>query len=252
TDSPAASSAAQLAADQAAIDQAEADLLQARTERAQARVVAPISGRVASVDVEPGDSVAAADAAAVIVNGSGVVVETSVPETRIRQVRVGQTVHVTPLGSTTAAAGTVTAISLGADTSSGTASYAVTVSVPDPDVSLPTGSEAELEIVTGSADDVVTVPASAVTRAGDAATVRVLGSDGMLTLKPVTLGLVGSRTAEIASGLAAGDRVVLAVLDQEVTGASTQTGMGGPMRVGPVDGTMGGPMQGGPPVVQQG
>ena len=236
-DDTAGISAARLATDQAAIDHAEADLVEARATLAQARIVAPIGGRVAAFDVSRGDPVSASDVVATIVSGSGVVIETTVPESRIRQVHVGQKVRVTPSGASSRAGGVVSAIGLTADSSSGTPSYVVTVAVADPDDSLPAGSRATLEVVIASSKGVVTVPVSAVSSEGGSDgtdgtdTVRVL-ENGEITAKPVTLGIVGRTHVEVTDGLVTGDAVVLADLDQEVTGTGTDLGgrvtFGGP------------------------
>ena len=118
----------------------------------------------------------------------------------------------------------------------------VTVAVANPDVSLPAGSWATLEIVTGSAKRVVTVPVSAVSADGDTHTVRVL-ENGKLIVKTITVGIVGKTLAEVADGLETGAEVVLADLDEEVTGAGTDTGgrvtFGGPD--GFEDSVIGGP-----------
>jgi len=238
-----APTAAQLAADQAQIDRAEADLLTAQSELDQATVVAPTAGQVVRVDPAPGDAVAAGDEAAVVVSGSGAVVTTTIGENDIRKVEVGQRVLVTPPGSKRSDIGTVTSIGLTADSSSGTASYDVTVAVANLKVPLPTGSSASLEIVIGRAADAVTVPVSAVEGTGDVAVVRVF-QHGVLTPTPVTVGLVGARTVEIADGLEAGDQVVLADLEAPITGASDQLG-GGPTLMGP-EMRMEGPAGGGP------
>jgi hypothetical protein len=85
--------------------------------------------------------------------------------------------------------------------------------------------------VTGTVDRVVTVPSSAVQKVGTVSLVRTLDG-GQLTSTPVTVGTVGSRRTEITKGVAAGTKVVLADLDQAVTGASTSlrpsNGFGGP------------------------
>jgi len=228
TDTPSASgsdatsgtvTAAQLAADQAQIEQARADLVDARQQLRQAVLRSTRSGRVVALDLAKGDSVAAGDTVATVVGGRAVTIETTVAESRIGQVKVGQKVRVTTPGETETAEGTVTAIGLVADSSSGTASYPVTVSVEDPAISLPAGSQAMLAIVVATATDVVTVPTSAVTRRGDGAVVQTW--DGStVSRKTVTIGTVGAREVEITAGLDAGDRVVLADIDQGISGAS--------------------------------
>lgn len=237
-------SAARLASDQAAIEKAQADLVDARQQLRQAVLRSTRSGRVVSVPVTAGDRVSAGDVGAVVVGGRAVTVVASVAQDKISRVAVGEHVRVTTPGQSGAADGTVSAIGLVADSSSGTPSYAVTVTVEDPAISLPAGSQALLGIVVATAKDVVTVPTSAITRRGTQATVRTW--DGhTLTRKTVTLGTVGARQVEITAGLAAGDRVVLADIDQPITGAANSVNDRGGFS-GPVNFKGGGP--GGPPV----
>lgn len=238
-------SAATLAADQAEIERARADLVDARQQLAQAVLRSTRSGIVRSLTVHEGDEVAAGDAVAVVVGGRAVTVATSVSESKIGQVEVGQAVRVSMPGESGRAEGRVTAIGLVADRSSGTATYAVTVTVEDPAIALPTGSQALLDIVVANAKDVVTVPLSAVTRRGDQATVQTWDGTSLST-RTVTTGTVGDREVEVTQGLSAGDAVVLADIDQDITGAADsindRSGFGRvPVRIGGPGGT------GGPP-----
>jgi len=239
--------AARLAADQASIDQAAAGLVEAKQALKRATLTATRSGRIASVGVAVGDSVSAGDAVAVVVGGRAVTVTGAVTATQVGQVAVGQSVRVTTPGSDRAATGTVSAVGLVGDASSGSTTYPVTVLVEDPAISLPTGSRAMLAIVVSTAEDVVTVPISAVSRTGGAAVVRV-ERDGELSAQPVTLGAVGATRVAITEGLSAGATVALADLGRAITDASTSVGnrFGGPGGARGVV-VVGGP--GGPPDV---
>jgi HlyD family secretion protein len=212
--------AATLARDQASIDTARADVISARQGVDQAVVRAPITGTVVEVAPAVGDAVSAGDTAAVVTDGTSLLVGTTVTETKIRDVKVGQVARVRTPGSSVVSSGTVSTIGVTADATSGTASYPVTIAVPTPKAVLPSGSSVQVEIVVGTAEDVVTVPSSAVTKIGTRAIVRTLVK-GQLTPVPVTLGLVGARRTAVTKGLSAGTRVVLADLGQAVTGAST-------------------------------
>lgn len=213
--------AARLASDQAQIEQARADLVTAEQARAQATLRSTRSGKVVALEVGVGDAVTAGTPEITVVGGKAVTVVGTATETQLDQLEVGQTVRVTVPGSSTAAAGRLTAIGLVADTSSGSTSYPFTVTVDDPSIALPTGSRALLQVVLSTADDVVTVPTSAVTRTGEAAVVQVLNGT-KVTRTDVTLGAVGTRTVEITSGLSAGQKVVLAAIDDPIKGADSE------------------------------
>lgn len=237
--------AARLAADQAEIEQAEADLVEARQQRRQAVVRSTRAGRVVSLPATLGAEVAAGDPAAVVVGGMAVTIQAVVPESKIAQVQVGQPVRVTVPGTTGTAEGTVSAIGLVADSSTGTASYPVTVTVEEPAIPLPAGSQALLAVVVSTASDVVAVPTSAVTRRDDGASVQVWdGTES--SRRTVTLGVVGARTVEVTDGLEAGERVVLADLDAAITDAADSINDRGGFGGVPVFRMGSGP--GGPPV----
>ncbi|MCZ4498755.1 MAG: hypothetical protein JWQ74_1308 [Marmoricola sp.] len=212
--------AARLASDQADIEQADADLVTAQQARSQAKLRSTRSGKVAALDAAVGNAVSAGDTVVTVIGGQAVTVLGSVTEAKVGLVKAGQKVRVTVPGKATAADGVVTAIALTADTSSGSTSYPVTVTVEDPTIALPAGSQASLTIVLSTAKDVVTVPLSAITRVGEGAVVRVWDGKA-LTRKQVTLGATGSRTVAISSGLTAGTEVVLAAIDDPISGASS-------------------------------
>jgi HlyD family secretion protein len=241
------SSAAKLAADQAAIEQARAELVAARQQLSRAVLRSTRSGTVRSLALAKGDEVSAGDVVAVVVGGRAVTVKAMVAESKIGQVKVGQPVRVSTPGESGTADGTVTAIGLVADSSSGTASYAVTVTVEDPTIALPSGSQALLEIVVATVADVVTVPLSAITRRGDRSFVQTWNGT-TVSSRAVTVGTVGVREVEVTDGLSAGDEVVIADIDEDVTGASDTINDRGGFNRAPVFRTGPGGAGGGPPV----
>jgi RND family efflux transporter MFP subunit len=234
-----APTAATIAADQAAVDTAEADLLAAQQSLSRATLTAPIAGTVASVSAAAGDPVSAGSPVVVLLGSGAAVVEASVPVERIAEVAVGQAVTVTPSGGR-GLAGEVTRIGKLADDSADAVAYPVTVTVDEPGSALPAGSTARADIVVGSATGVLTVPTSAV----HGRTVTVLAGE-QATQRDVTLGAVGPLRTEITGGLTAGERVVLADLDEPLPSAGDQQ-----LRPGGLVVDGGGPRRGGPPVRQ--
>lgn len=217
--------AARLASDQASIEEADAAVVAARQNRAQATLRSTRAGTVVALDASVGDAVSAGSTVATVVGGTAVTITGTVTESQVDSVEVGQAVRVSVPGVARSTAGRVTAIGLVADSSSGTTSYPVTVTVEDPAIALPAGSRALMTIVLDTAEHVVTVPTSAVSRRGTGATATatVRTWDGStLSRTTVRLGAVGAREVAVTSGLKAGDRVVLADLDQAITGASTE------------------------------
>ncbi len=214
-----------------AVARAKATLLQAQQELASAQedlskatLVAPISGTVGLVGLSTGDS---ASAGSITIVGSGSAVVTfELPLTTRELVKVGQSVTVTPAGSTKALTGKITAIASlqTSGTSGDTSTYTTTVAVSDAAGLLATGAKASVTIPVKSVTGVVRVPASAVTPTGaGTATVQVVDSANATSASSVTVqtGAVGGGWVQITSGLDAGTLVVLADTTAEIPSNTT-------------------------------
>jgi len=242
-------SAADIVADRAAIDVAEQDVDIAKSQLALVTLTSPISGTVAAVDLAKGDSVQAGSTTAVItvVGGTGYTVSTTVPLGSIDVVKVGQSAAVTVRSTDEALTGTVSSIGVtNVSTSSSTPSYAVDLEV-DSDTQLYDGSSAQVRIEVAGGAKVLTVPTSAVHMDGSQASVQVLSGDTVKSVD-VTRGAVGSELTEITKGLTAGQKVVLADLNEPMESGDDSSSSGLSGLGGSSDQQGGaGSFQGGPP-----
>ncbi|GIU86479.1 MAG: hypothetical protein KatS3mg009_0994 [Acidimicrobiia bacterium] len=238
-----AASPERLAALQAAVDAAAADLFVAVAARAQTAIVSPIDGTVVTVGFAPGDEVTAGSTTAtIVIDGDGGFEATAlVGVDDLPDVEVGQSATVTPDGSGSAIAGEVVRVGLVPVDAGGGAAYPVTIALPGSADGLRHGSVASVSIVVGGAGRVLAVPTSAVLPADGGHRVRVLDG-GEVEEVEVEVGAVGPDRTEIRAGLAAGDVVVLADLDEPLPGTATDGEAG---RVGGPPG--GWPPAGGPP-----
>ncbi len=91
---------------------------------------------------------------------------------------------------------------------------------------------AEVNIVLGAADNVLTIPSTALEGLGTDGhyTVRVVQPDGSAKNTAVTVGLNNKISAEIKSGLSEGDRVVIG--QGSGTTTASKRGPGGPPPMG--------------------
>lgn len=240
---PTAPSDGAIAEDRAAIDQAEAELLSAERALAAAVLRAPRAGTVVALPVQAGDAVEAGSTVATVVGKGATTVSTSATVEQVKRLAVGQPATVTVPG-VEPLSGTVSDIALLPSSGTDETTYPVTITL-NGGGGLPTGSTAGAAVVVATADDVVTVPASAVKDGS----VQVVGNGDPVEHK-VTVGAVGATTIEVG-GIDAGTRVVLA--DRQADLPSTQNqGPGG------LGGFGGGPRQefrapaGGPVVVEIG
>jgi RND family efflux transporter MFP subunit len=83
------------------------------------------------------------------------------------------------------------------------------VDVANPKLELVPGMYAYASITTDQAHDVVVAPVQAIDRKDDKTTVLVVGADGTLELRPVTLGLESPDRVEVRKGLRPGDLAVI-------------------------------------------
>jgi HlyD family secretion protein len=93
----------------------------------------------------------------------------------------------------------------------------VVVAIDDPPLSLGDGFRLDARIVVWSAESVLSVPASALVRAGGGWEVFVV-SDGRAARRPVRVGRLGGASAQVLDGLVAGDEVICYPSDKVADG----------------------------------
>jgi RND family efflux transporter MFP subunit len=189
-----------------------------------ATLTSPIDGVVIAVNVAPGFDAPAG--AAIEIASNDLSVTTNVVEGDLADIKIGQAANVTvdAVGSTIE--GVVTDISpVAADSSSGVVQYPVTVALKNVPATARPGMSADVAITIASAQNVVTVPASALQGADGDYAVMTLATDGTPQRIPVQVGLVTNASAEIKSGLEAGTPVVIGTTAELV--GTTNGGFGG-------------------------
>lgn len=228
----------QLKAVAAQILQAELSVDSAKLNLDRTRIIAPADGTVVAVAVEVGQSVNANTSSPTIVkiaNLDRMVVKAEISEADVPRVAPGQKVYFTLLGDpATRIEATLRAIepapeSIASDTSSSSAASAIYYNglfdVENPDRKLRISMTAQVTIVLDAADDVLTVPASVLTRRGpDGSYMLPVWNPEAEAIEPrkVSIGLNNNINAEVVSGLAEGDLVVDATRS-----AATRTQAGG-------------------------
>jgi macrolide-specific efflux system membrane fusion protein len=148
------------------------------------------------------------------------------------KVKVGQPAVVTfsALPSVSANA-RVVAIALTSTVVSNVVTYDVTVDFDGRVGSVKPGMTASVAVTTAEADNVLTLPASAVPTSGTTGTVQVQQANGKIVSKTIGIGLRGDNSVQITSGLAAGDKVVTTVASI-ASGSGTGLGTGTGARFG--------------------
>ncbi|MFJ9784054.1 efflux RND transporter periplasmic adaptor subunit [Amycolatopsis sp. NPDC101161] len=144
-----------------------------------------------------------------ITNMTGLVVNTSVAEIDVSKVKTGQKATVTlnalpdkPIQAT------VSSINLTPTTSGSVVSYGAQLALTDPPDGLRPGQSASVVITVAEAQNALSVPAAAVTTAGNTNIVTVQ-QNGQNVTRQVQIGIRGEATVQITSGLTEGENVVL-------------------------------------------
>ena len=201
---------ATIANDRARLLQARQQLESAEADLAAATQTSPVTGVVGAVDFAVGES--SAGRSAVVVGDGAARVTIQVPLAVRALVVPGVPARVGQLAAPATLDGRVTGVSV-LEASGAGPTYATTVVADDPEQDLRPGSWADVALTLARADDVLTVPSSAVTKITDTtATVQVVEAALDQTAQTVTVvtGRTGQGKVEIVSGLHAGQLVVLA------------------------------------------
>jgi multidrug efflux pump subunit AcrA (membrane-fusion protein) len=239
--------AASIAQANASLNSAKISVAQARKAVDQTVLTAPQAGTVISVSAKVGQTAGGGGSSASSSSGSGsgsgsassgggsssgsgtagssqssgssssfiviadlatMTVTANIAEADAASVKAGQEASVTFPATGTTAPGKVTEVALSSISSNNVIQYPVTVTLQNVPGSIRLGATATVSITTGSVDDALYVPSSAVTSVGRAHTVTVVRGSTQ-TVVPVQIGLVGDRGTQILGGLSAGDVVAL-------------------------------------------
>jgi Membrane-fusion protein len=261
------SSAAKKSAN-AQVTSAAAALASAEADLEDAVLRSPITGTVASVDLEVGDTVgsssgssgssgsssssSSSSASFVIIETSKWKVEGSIGAADLASVKAGQAVSITTDASTDALSGTVASVGIVATSTSddGTATFPVVINLSGTQTDLYSGTTATAVITTGSYTDVLTVPTAAIKSENNKTVVTKVSGDQTSTVE-VEVGKVFGDYTQVTSGLSEGDTVRITFSRSTTTSSSGESqsgfGFGGGLGGGLDSGGGGGPGGGGAP-----
>ncbi|MDC8758711.1 efflux RND transporter periplasmic adaptor subunit [Janthinobacterium fluminis] len=236
-----ASAAAKIDHLKAQIDQTQASLKADEARLGYTRIYAPMAGSVVGLEAKEGQTLNATYQTPNILriaDLSAMTVWTEVSEADVRRVRPGMAVYFTTLGgdqrrwsgkvrqvlpAPPAAGGGASGTAL-APASGKVILYTVLFEVDNADGELMPQMTAQVVFVTAAAENVLAVPLPALSarpREGAAAeryTARVLGADGKVDTREVTVGVRNRLSAEVLDGLREGD---LLVTGERADGASS-------------------------------
>jgi multidrug efflux pump subunit AcrA (membrane-fusion protein) len=257
---------AQLTADKTTVTAAENQVTDAEQALAEAKLISPINGVVASVNLTVGQQVSGAGSSGsgssgsggsgaggssnagsggtgsggtgsggssgsgsggssstqvVVISTTSYVVNGTVDDTEVGQVQAGDQAVIIPDGATSPVYGTVSSVGLIATTTSGVATYPVTIAVTGNPGGLYPGASATVTLIVKQLSNVITVPTAALHYTSGGAEVYEI-VNGRQVAYPVTVGMTSGGETQILSGLSVGTEVV--VPGTRAGGAGTTTG----------------------------
>jgi macrolide-specific efflux system membrane fusion protein len=230
-------SAEVLASDRASVLQAQQAFDEATATLGAATLRAPIDGVVVVVSLVAGTTAPSTDA--IELTSAEMQVTAQFAEADLPSLAQGQSATVTVTATGDVLTGKVSRIDPIASTSGGSSvvSYSVTVDLTDVPAGVLPGMTAEVSVTIAEAKNAIAIPSTALQGGVGAYAVQVL-TDGVATTRPVQVGLVTENLAEIKSGLAAGEEVIIGTTSSltqsngsgAFPGGGVFPGGGGPVR----------------------
>jgi macrolide-specific efflux system membrane fusion protein len=207
--------AANIEASKAQLEQAQSTLAGDEANLGYTKIYAPMTGTVTSQTTLQGQTLNSKQSAPTIMQIADLTtmtVKAQVAEADVSKLKPGMPVYFTTLGMPDRKwRSTVRQILPTPETINDVILYNALIDVQNPDKALMTSMTAQVFFVLGEAKDVPIVPVAALkpARSGEAGAYRVLVKTGdSVKSVPVTIGLQNRVSAEVKSGLKAGDVVV--------------------------------------------
>lgn len=192
---------------EAAVSEAQGALAAARAMDARRTVRARFAGVVISRSHDPGDLVdpGSPDPILRVIDPERLEVVSSVPVDALHGLAEGTPARIIGPPSYAAEDARLVGRPAAVDPKTSTATVRLAFTRA---TALPAGTTVRVEIAAREHRDVLVIPAGAIVRENGSTCVFTVGADGKAHRRPVTLGIAGVDEAEVASGLAPGDRVV--------------------------------------------
>ena len=156
----------------------------------------------------------------VVISTNSYVVNATVDDTEVGSVQAGDQAQIVPDGATTPVYGVVSSVGLIASTTSGVATYPVTITVTGNPGGLYPGASATVTLIVKQLSNATTVPTAALHYTSSGAEVYEM-VNGRQVAYPVTVGMTSDGETQIVSGLSVGTKVVVQGLRAGGTGATT-------------------------------
>ncbi|WP_407989250.1 efflux RND transporter periplasmic adaptor subunit [Kitasatospora sp. CMC57] len=224
---------AQVAQAEQQVETAQINLTNAQTALAGTTLTASVDGTVASVSGKVGDTVSGSGTKStggtttttsssapsgfiVLTNPTGMRVTASFSELDSLKVKKGASATVTlnaqsdtKLNATVLSVSSLPNSSSGNGAGSSAVQYSAVLQITGDTSKLRTGLSATISVITGQADNALSVPTAALSGTGSSRTATLVKPDGSTERVSVTVGVEGDSTVQVLEGLNEGDQVQL-------------------------------------------
>jgi len=192
---------------EAAVEQAAAGLALVMTSVNNCTITSPISGTLGSINLSLGDMASPSSTAAIVSDTSSLEIEIMVSESEVSYITPGSEVDVEikAVGDQVFK-GNVANVAAVADPLK--YSYAVKISLNNPDNIIKSGMFAEVTGSTIKKAEAVCVPQSAIVPKGATNVVYIVDSENRARERQVTIGIESETTVELTKGIKAGEKVI--------------------------------------------
>ena len=206
------------------LDQAQID--QQKLNVQYCHIVSPVTGAVGIRLIDPGNYIQAASSTVIttVTQMQPITVIFPIPEDNLPdvmpQLTAGTTLEVAVYDRANVkhlATGRVIALDSQIDTTTGTVK--VRAQFDNPDNALFPNQFVNAQLLVNTLHDVVTVPVAAIQRGAPGSYVYLVNADNTVSVRPIKTGPADGPTAQVVSGLSAGERVVVDGTDRLRDGA---------------------------------
>ena len=194
---------------EAQVRQAQAALKIAETQLDNTIIRAPISGKVTSISVSPGEMVSAAIPLLVILDTSELYVRAGIAESDIASVQIGQQAEIL-IDAFPQKKFKGEIVTKGAAIDPTTKSVEIKIKIIEPEVEVPPGVFARVNILVKNNPEALIIPVTALTRKGDQLYVFVFNQGkGVVEKRAVVTGVTDGDRVEILEGVQEGEEIVV-------------------------------------------
>ena len=219
----------------AQIDEAQSTVDGDKTKLSYTKIYAPMDGIVVSQSAQQGQTLNANQTAPIVVQVADLdtmTVRAQVAEADVSKLKPDMALYFTTLGSQRKWKGAIRQILPTPETINDVVLYDVLVDVENKDHQLMTGMSAQIFFELGNAENVPLIPVAVLGKhlekkdsdLGQAYVAHVVYATGAIEDNIIYIGLIDRTNAEVKSGLAVGDKVVIPVIQSSGSAQSKQQG----------------------------